>query len=685
MGSYFSIDLNYAGLANIVTVTVNYYLDPTGEPDLTKTLSNSVGRQQYDAINLNTTTTGTAPYIYEEPSYPFTVVNDGSSTQIVNVYYINNYSTYRIYSKRGYTGGTQSEIGSFSNQGNQDVDGNHPGALTVYNGVLTNTFMDVNYEDEETRTLVPGEFAFINNNNHYYLYDVTSEKFLSLDNQYLNTVNGRPNGYVTMASSSDNVFNLKPKWDITTTTFNSTRWGNKGTILDNEANDEGCWYKIEKVQDGTFNATDALRVLTGYYSEYSENVKPFIDNTDEDKLFYLNETNKAIVLAQASELDEKYCSEEEYVLMNAYLKNLVNKPTNALVRIKNNATNNYIAYGTAVADSKNKPAGLIAKADADFTDGTTVFNLTQKTPVDPNDPLLYKIYNPSQSKYVGSQTAANTPFPLEDVEEASAQVFRFGLTNTPGVVVIYNSNSVGEGENIEGYLLETSDGSWTVHGVVNWESAANESKWIVEKDFSINMLDVTACSSSDDVYMGWGNNTGFDVTFTDEDTKLYTAMSSNGTDVILTDREFSSAKTVPAGEAVILKNKDAAKLNITLTTASGEKLNNNLLKKGTGEGVVSEGSYSRYILAYASAATEPLFYYLNQSYAVPVNKAYLEINSGDGSRSLSIRFGDDDVETGLEKVESAVGNLPIYDLQGRRVEKTQKGVYIVNGKKVLVK
>ena len=44
------------------------------------------------------------------------------------------------------------------------------------------------------------------------------------------------------------------------------------------------------------------------------------------------------------------------------------------------------------------------------------------------------------------------------------------------------------------------------------------------------------------------------------------------------------------------------------------------------------------------------------------------------------------LETGIESsLLEAQGSQLIYDLQGRRVEKAVKGVYIVNGKKVVIK
>ena len=42
--------------------------------------------------------------------------------------------------------------------------------------------------------------------------------------------------------------------------------------------------------------------------------------------------------------------------------------------------------------------------------------------------------------------------------------------------------------------------------------------------------------------------------------------------------------------------------------------------------------------------------------------------------------------TGIQNVSASETNGMIYDLTGQRVEKpTQKGIYLINGKKVLVK
>lgn len=64
-------------------------------------------------------------------------------------------------------------------------------------------------------------------------------------------------------------------------------------------------------------------------------------------------------------------------------------------------------------------------------------------------------------------------------------------------------------------------------------------------------------------------------------------------------------------------------------------------------------------------------------------KAYLPIAQGSAARMLVFRFG---TVTGITETENGnveTENSPIFDLSGRRVQKAQKGIFIVNGKKVV--
>ena len=48
--------------------------------------------------------------------------------------------------------------------------------------------------------------------------------------------------------------------------------------------------------------------------------------------------------------------------------------------------------------------------------------------------------------------------------------------------------------------------------------------------------------------------------------------------------------------------------------------------------------------------------------------------------------GEDGETTEIQSsfLQKALGEAPVFDLQGRRVEHPEKGIYIINGKKVFV-
>ncbi len=64
-------------------------------------------------------------------------------------------------------------------------------------------------------------------------------------------------------------------------------------------------------------------------------------------------------------------------------------------------------------------------------------------------------------------------------------------------------------------------------------------------------------------------------------------------------------------------------------------------------------------------------------------KAYLPATAGGEARFLVFNFGDDNA-TAIEGIEAEnATNAVAYDLAGRRVQNAQKGIFIVNGKKVV--
>ena len=77
------------------------------------------------------------------------------------------------------------------------------------------------------------------------------------------------------------------------------------------------------------------------------------------------------------------------------------------------------------------------------------------------------------------------------------------------------------------------------------------------------------------------------------------------------------------------------------------------------------------------------FYKKVSAFKVYYNKAYLNVPAAQNVRSLAIRFeGSTEIETSTLNPQPST---EVYDLMGRRVLNPTKGMYIVNGRKVVIK
>lgn len=97
----------------------------------------------------------------------------------------------------------------------------------------------------------------------------------------------------------------------------------------------------------------------------------------------------------------------------------------------------------------------------------------------------------------------------------------------------------------------------------------------------------------------------------------------------------------------------------------------------------SDGTYSYY--AYNNGALVKI---VTNAATLPAFRGYFKISTSAinlSARELTLSF-DDDV-TGISQIETTriVDNADAFDLQGRRVAQPTKGLYVVNGKKVIIK
>ena len=152
----------------------------------------------------------------------------------------------------------------------------------------------------------------------------------------------------------------------------------------------------------------------------------------------------------------------------------------------------------------------------------------------------------------------------------------------------------------------------------------------------------------------------------------------------VTLNEIASGK-VPANTPVVLHNADTDGTPVDVPViASADAVGENDLAVVTDEGG-KVGVANMFVLS-KPTGKEVGFYAWEVDVTLNKGKVYLQGKTSYGSRSF---LGFDDETTGIEAVdvntESANVAREYYNLNGQRVANPSKGLYIVNGKKVIIK
>lgn len=177
--------------------------------------------------------------------------------------------------------------------------------------------------------------------------------------------------------------------------------------------------------------------------------------------------------------------------------------------------------------------------------------------------------------------------------------------------------------------------------------------------------------------------------------KGYTITGNEGTSLVMNEA-YAAGDVVPAKTALVVEG--AANKYYTLVAASTEltPANNKLHGSDKAEMTYVDGTNVKYYkLSYNNEGNNLGFYWGSENGAAFTNgahKAYLALDSEtllSQSRGFSLADLAHGVTTGINTtVKSATQSNFIYDLNGRRINSLNgaaKGVYIMNGQKVLVK
>lgn len=155
---------------------------------------------------------------------------------------------------------------------------------------------------------------------------------------------------------------------------------------------------------------------------------------------------------------------------------------------------------------------------------------------------------------------------------------------------------------------------------------------------------------------------------------------------------YKTGDVVPANTGVMVAAEVGGDYTVLLSSEDGESIfeNDNMLKASGDAGITAA--------AMATAAPNCLYYRLTMhngtqigywwgaedgvAFELAANKAYLAVPK---AQAPLMGFEFDDETTDIQNIERTVNDNQYYTLDGRRVAEPTKGLYIINGKKVVIK
>ena len=167
----------------------------------------------------------------------------------------------------------------------------------------------------------------------------------------------------------------------------------------------------------------------------------------------------------------------------------------------------------------------------------------------------------------------------------------------------------------------------------------------------------------------------------DPDVKLYTISSVSTTAATLS----SEIAIAPANTPILVYNggQEAKTVLLIPTVDAADNVQAATAFKGTlTETTIPASTSTQNNYAFNGKQ----FVYVKTAIPVAANKAWLSVNTGEPSARITLVFDDETTKIANTNLTN-ITNGDWYDLNGRKLDKmpTKKGVYLMNGRKVVVK
>ncbi|MBR6047315.1 MAG: hypothetical protein IKP44_04415 [Bacteroidaceae bacterium] len=339
--------------------------------------------------------------------------------------------------------------------------------------------------------------------------------------------------------------------------------------------------------------------------------------------------------------------------------------------MKNSATNNRLQY-EEVTPMRNiittdnstivwhiAPSGsywTIYSADAEkYAAATGSKNQAQMLADGTDDKALWTVSGSNTYEFENkARAAASSDSNNKLLRNNGTNGFACYATSTGGALSLYKKIETA----IETATIPISEYCYDDETEMYYGTYSNESAFVVPEDLTVAEIAI------------------------DEDGTLFVEAYKEGT-------------VVPANTGVMVSAAESGEYTVVLSNEDGESVfgEDNCLRP-TGNSGIDEN-------AMADADSDCTYYRLTMHNGAEIgfwwgaedgaafdlgpNKAYMAVKTGSESHPVK-GFALSDFVNGIKAVETTeTESNAIYNLAGQRISKMQKGIYIVNGKKVLVK
>lgn len=161
----------------------------------------------------------------------------------------------------------------------------------------------------------------------------------------------------------------------------------------------------------------------------------------------------------------------------------------------------------------------------------------------------------------------------------------------------------------------------------------------------------------------------------DDNVKVMTVTVNEGNSTI-TLHEIPANTVIPANTGILVK-ADQGNHDFVVTSDEVTEFTKNDLKAATKDETSNGTTY----FALTKIGDKVGFAVVNKGVKIPAGKAYLSVPAAPNAKF----FGLDGEATGINSVKTVKGDGAYYTLEGVKTTKPVKGIYIHNGKKIVVK